>query len=418
MTKATVRESVRVRSAPRIAPETFIGMLPEGAVIDVKRLVNVGSITWAEYDLLAGQTAVGSGFSAAEYLNVGTVVEPPPPPPPPASGLPRVGVNALNRQAEVCAPALQRGCRFFLILNDPGFASKIKTDFPDSIVMVRAFWERRMPGIDEAINKLGGCGDSRLIYTGLNEADECPQDADGIRRRAEFDVALATRIKQISGATYAAGTFSMGTPDFTDARINDVMRQVYAPHYNSGLMSWDHHLYSPTLDHVFQPAELIWFETRWRFLFTHCGFNPASPSRVYCSETGEDEGGVGGFPAHNRTPEQVAAWCREWQRQQAAPLVVDGVSHPSPFVGGAIFQVGNREDWAGYNVERFYDALEGVWRPAAPKGLRAPAARGRKVTAKAARAKKTPAKRTSAKKAVPKKTSRAKRPPAPKMPKG
>jgi hypothetical protein len=267
-------------------------------------------------------------------------------------------VNVLNRHEEVALPLAQRGCRFFMVLNNPGFASRLKNEYPDAIVMARRHWNKQMPSVDAAISGMDGCHDPRLIYTGINEGDECGQGGSGnninvdeIRKRAEFDIALARKIKEISGAKYAAGTFSMGTPEFNSPAICDAIRALYAPHYNSGLIWWDHHLYSPLIDHIYLDNELQWFETRWQFLFTRCGFDPDSASRVICSETGEDEGGVGGFPAHGRNEDQVAGWGRRFIDTQSRPLVVGGAAYPSPFVGGAMFQVGNREDWNGYNVE-------------------------------------------------------------------
>ncbi|HQV70607.1 MAG TPA: hypothetical protein PLJ62_12210 [Thermoflexales bacterium] len=359
MAKATVTTTLRVRNAPRIAPETLIGLLPEGTVLDIDEVITSGEMDWAAYPLKAGDIVVGKGYSAAQYLDINGSVPGQPP-----TGI-QMGINALNRHEEVCYPAAQLGCRFFIILNNPGFASTLKDRYPDATVMVRAYWDRHMPSVESAIAKMDGCRDARLIYTGLNEGDEVGQGTvEQIRQRAEFDLALAGRIRQISGATYAAGTFSMGTPDFTKPQICSAIRALYAPAYNAGQIWWDHHLYSPRLDHIYQDNELQWYETRWQFLFTQCGFDPDSASRVICSETGEDEGGVGGFVAHGRTGDDVATWCRRFMEVQGRPLVVDGVSHPSPFVGGALFQAGNREDWMGYNVERYYDKLALVWNSA------------------------------------------------------
>lgn len=363
MAKATVTTALRVRNAPRIAQETIIGLLPEGTVLDVDEVFSAGDMDWASYPLTAGGVVVGNGYSAARYLDIQGGA------PSPAPSTIRVGVNALNRHEEVCYAAAQKGCRFFMILNNPGFASTLKDRYPDATVMLRMYWDRHMPTVEGAITRMDGCRDARLIYTGLNEGDEVGQGTvEQIRQRAEFDLALAKRIKEISGATYAAGTFSMGTPDFTKPQICSAIRALYAPAYNAGQIWWDHHLYSPRIDHVYQDGELQWYETRWQFLFTQCGFDPDSASRVVCSETGEDEGGLGGFPAHGRYGDDVAAWCRRFIEVQSRPLVVDGVSHPSPFVGGALFQVGNREDWMGYNVERYYDNLASVW-AAAPRRM-------------------------------------------------
>jgi len=333
-------DGVRLRAAPA---GKILGQLPAGTPV---RIIESGR-EWTRVAI--------DGYVASQFLGDAPEPEPIPQPTPGPSqgeGSVRLGVNVLNRHEEVALPLAQRGCRFFMVLNNPGFASRIKNEYPDAVVMVRRHWNRQMPNVDAAIAGMDGCHDPRLIYTGVNEGDEVGQGTvEQIRQRAEFDLALAQKIKEISGATYAAGTFSMGTPDFTKSQICSAVQALYAPAYNSGLIWWDHHLYSPALDHIYQDSELQWFETRWQFLFTHCGFDPDSKSRVVCSETGEDEGGVGGFSGHGRNDDQVAAWGRRFIEVQSRPLVLGGVAYPSPFVGGAIFQVGNREDWAGYNVE-------------------------------------------------------------------
>ena len=352
---------LNVRAWAGVAPNNKIGLLADGDVVVV---IGEDASGWKKIALV--DNAKGSkvnGWVSGVYLKQVTAPAPTPSPQPnpvvqptpspfQREGGVRLGVNVLNRHEEVALPLAQRGCRFFMVLNNPGFASRIKNEYPDATVMVRRHWNRQMPSVEAAIAGMEGCHDPRLIYTGINEGDEVGQGTvEQIRQRAEFDIALARRIKEISGATYAAGTFSMGTPDFTQPQICSAIRALYAEAYNTGLIWWDHHLYSPVIDHIYLDNELQWFETRWQFLFTRCGFDPDSASRVICSETGEDEGGVGGFPAHGRNEDQVAAWGRRFVEVQSRPLVVGGVAHPSPFAGGAICQVGNRADWAGYNVE-------------------------------------------------------------------
>lgn len=308
--------------------------------------------------LVEVQTARGSkvmGWVHGDFLTEAGADPAPAPSPQPVI---RLGVNVLNRHDEVALPLAKLGCRFFMVVDNFGFASRLKDLYPDAMVMVRRFWNRQMPSIDAAIERMDGCRDPRLIYTGLNEGDECGQggigeriDVGEIRKRAEFDIALARRIREISGATYAAGTFSMGTPEFNSRAVCDAVRAWYAPHYNSGLIWWDYHTYSPRIDHIYREDDLVWYETRWRFLFEKCGFDPASVSRVVSGETGEDEGGVGGFEQHGRSGADIGAWGRKFVEAQGKPLVVDGRTYASPFVGAAIYQVGNREDWRGYNVE-------------------------------------------------------------------
>jgi hypothetical protein len=79
-----------------------------------------------------------------------------------------------------------------MVLNNPGFASRLKNEYPDAIVMARRHWNKQMPSVDAAISGMDGCHDPRLIYTGINEGDECGQGGSGnninvdeIRKRAE-----------------------------------------------------------------------------------------------------------------------------------------------------------------------------------------------------------------------------------------
>jgi hypothetical protein len=79
--------------------------------------------------------------------------------------------------------------------------------------------------------------------------------------------------------------------------------------------------------------------------------------RIISSETGVDQGGIGGFPAHNALRDEVVRWCNRYLEVQQRPLVVNGQSYPSPFLAATIFQSGDRGTqrggWAGYNVEGY-----------------------------------------------------------------
>lgn len=278
-----------------------------------------------------------------------------PPTPTPSGAKFRLGVNALSNTREAMIEA-QHGCRHFLIMDSFIGASQIKKAYPDASVMVRRYWTYR-PNVDQAMAGLEGANDPGLIYTGTNEADVMGQGGQGLIDRARFDIAVAERVRA-KGGTYAAGTFSVGTPDFTNPKECDIIRALYAPAYNSGLIAFDMHLYSPNMAHVSKPQEHIWFERRWEFLFTQCGFNPRVRA-IYCSETGVDEGNVGGFKAHGLSQEAFADWCAKYTALQNAPLVVNGVSYPSPILGGAIFQLGGNGDqrWAGYDITDYLPTL-------------------------------------------------------------
>jgi hypothetical protein len=124
------------------------------------------------------------------------------------------------------------------------------------------------------------------------------------------------------------------------------------------------HLYSPTPAHIQDEGEWIWYERRWEFLFTKCGFDPRVRA-IYCSETGLDEGGIGGFPQHASTQDQFRTWCARFIDAQTRPLVVAGQTFPSPALGGAIFQAGDSRTssggWGGYNIEGYVDTIRQFW---------------------------------------------------------
>lgn len=259
----------------------------------------------------------------------------------------RIGVNCLF-DGSAARDAYSRGCRFFLMMNDTDTANWLCQQ-PDVLVMYRQYFDHA-PSVQEAMTYLQAPRLHPLVIrTGINECEFI--DGNNIQSHAAFDIELAQALKsQDSRIRYAAGTYSMGTPDFTNPAICDAIRQYYAPAYNSGLIWWDHHLYSPNMGHVYQTNDVIWYETRWEMLFTKCGFDPTI-AHIVSGETGMDEGGVGGFPAHNATPNDVVKWCNEF-------LEIQG----QQFVGGAIFQLGDTQRWGGYNVASYLPALQSeVW---------------------------------------------------------
>lgn len=399
--KATVTaELLRVRAQPN-TESAVLGMLPEKAELDVVEVSN----GWASVQLRAGNAAVRKveenlpavAYVAAEYLHfIGVPIEDPDPKPPPQptptpppipapspTSTFRLGINALGNTGLAKREA-EQGCKFFLIIDDFLGATQLKQAHPDAVVMARRYFGNTFPSIDQALRGLEGAASPNLVYIGNNEADAIGQDGDALRRRAQFDVEMARRIRQISGATYAAGTFSMGCPDFTNQQTCDIVREIYAPAYNSGLLAMDMHLYSPDMQHIDQPNEWIWFERRWEFLFTKCGFDP-NVRAIYCSETGVDEMGVGGFPAHGATNAQFADWSRKYIELQQRPVVVNGQAYPAPILGGAIFQLGGNNDkrWQGYDITNYLRELRGFYVPAT-RGLSL--AMKRRSTAKPAKA--------------------------------
>ncbi len=381
--KATITaDLLNVRAGPS-RDSAVIGTLRGGSTVEVLSVAD----GWAALAVSAGGAAIMQAaqpvvaYVSVEFLDLGQNNGAPPAQSPvvvpsgstapaaaPSAGAYMLGLNTLTNGG-LARQEAERGCRYFLCMNDFAGASALKRAFPDAIVMARRFFDHGwMPNADQVMNGLEGATDKNLIYIGLNEADQLGQDGDALRRRAQLDLEVARRIRQGSGAIYAAGTFSMGCPDFTNPETCQIIREIYAPAYNAGLIAIDMHLYSPNSQHINQPSEWQWFERRWEFLFTRCGFDPRVRA-IYCSETGLDEGGVGGFKAHGTSHEQFRDWCEKYSALQNAPLILDGVKYPSPVIGGAIFQLGGNADpkWDGYDVMNYLPTLRNFY--AASKGL-------------------------------------------------
>jgi GH25 family lysozyme M1 (1,4-beta-N-acetylmuramidase) len=274
--------------------------------------------------------------------------EPQPVPPQPVTPTPqpiKLGYNCLN--AGMAMAKADAGCRFFM-LQDVSVARQIKRKYPDAVVMVRWYHGQRVTP-DDVVRGLSPSLDDELVFTGLNECDWlCYGTIDQLRERAAFDVAMAQRIKERSPkSVYAAGTFSVGTPDFTSAGICEAMRQLYAQHYNSGLMSIDYHSYTPSLTSGFD----VWYARRWQWLFDKCGFDVNSTSRIYSGETGVDDGKGHGFTGVGATQAQVNDWVIRFKALQSEPIN----GKPSPFVGGAVFCLGENGDrrWLPFKADGY-----------------------------------------------------------------
>ena len=281
-------------------------------------------------------------------LNTPQPAPTPTPAPQPVTPTPqpiKLGYNCLN--AGMAMAKADAGCRFFM-LQDVNVARQIKRKYPDAVVMVRWYHGQRVTP-DDVVRGLSPSLDDELVFTGLNECDWlCYGTIDQLRERAAFDVAMAQRIKERSPkSVYAAGTFSVGTPNYIVPDICEAMRQLYALHYNSGLMSIDYHSYTPSLTSGFD----IWYARRWQWLFDKCGFDVNSTSRIYSGETGVDDGKGNGFTGVGATQAQVNDWVTRFKALQSEPIN----GKPSPFVGGAIFALGENGDkrWLPFKTDGY-----------------------------------------------------------------
>ncbi|HEY3288833.1 MAG TPA: SH3 domain-containing protein [Anaerolineae bacterium] len=357
--KATVRNDygyLRIRSAPGFSA-SIIGAVNGGLTVDVLAVTD----NWATIPLLAGGAPItiegtdtpATGYMYAPMLDFGVN------PPPVTTPNFHIGIHSMQNSRALDETSV--GCKYVMCMNF-SVAESVKLAHPDATVMVRYYWGTTVPTVDQALYVLGGGRNPGLVYTGLNEADALGQDGAGLRQRATFDVGMAQALRQISGATYAAGSFSMGTPDYTSQDTCDIIRQMYAPYYNNGILKMDMHLYSPTLAQIDDDSSLIWYERRWEFLFTKCGFDPTVKG-IYCSETGVDQTGKGGFLGIGASQTQFQHWCQRFIEIQKRPLVVNGISYTSPFMGASIFQLGGNGDprWDPYDINSYLPTLRPLY---------------------------------------------------------
>lgn len=262
-------------------------------------------------------------------------------------------------------PAIQFGAEAVVIMEGYQFCREIKDRHPNVVVMCRRWLQGNFVP-NPTLDLLWGAEDPRLVYLSpLNEADNVDQDEDGIRRRAQFDSAMATMVKQRTGgrynqqtqrweggATYVCSPYSMGTPDFTKQSVIDAVRMNLAPPYNMNLLAYGYHSYSPRPGHIDDPNAWPWFERRADFVFTHCGFNPdPTLAGVYMDETGMDQGGIGGYLAHGLNTGQIESHMTKLSTALRRPLVVNGKKHKSPYKAAAVFAATDSERWAGYRVQ-------------------------------------------------------------------
>jgi hypothetical protein len=351
---------LRVRAAPN-TQSASLGIVLSGQAVEVLNVAN----DWAAIQLQVGGAPIVTednrqpvaGYMFAPMLDFGTA---PVQTQQAAAGM-KLGVHSMSNGRG--ADEADRGCKFVLCMDNFEVAARIKDSHPDAVVMMRKYLGRNFPTVQQAMDGLRGAKDPRFVYTGINEADCCGHDGADLRRRAAFDLEMAQAVKQASGAVYAAGTFAMGCPNFVSEDTCNIIREMYAPAYNSGQIAMDFHLYSPTMAHIDDAGGWIWYERRWEFLFSKCGFDPRVRG-IYCSETGVDEMGAGGFPGHGASDEAFRHYCSRFIAAQEKPLVVDGQTYPSPFIGAAIFQLGGNGDpkWDAYEISRYVPVLREFYR--------------------------------------------------------
>jgi hypothetical protein len=374
--KSTPYSTWKLRKAPSTSSSSETGYwLSAGQEIDVLDVASGDGWQWARVRNTSGGAVVQDGYvrrDAWEWVST-----PPPPPPPPTTRPPLLlGVHFHDSRGHHYAQGfLSAGGMGATIMEGYTFASQLKIGWPKAAIFVRRWWPGNyLPPVD--LNLLWGAEDPKLIYLSpINEADCIGQDMQDIRPRAEYDAAMARLVKERTGgrfnastgrweggAIYVASPYSMGTPDFTRQDVRDQLRQHLAPHYNSNLLAYGYHSYSPDPAHIDRPSEWPWYERRCDFLFQKCGFNPdPSLAGVYMDETGVDTMGRGGYLAWNMDGAAVAAHLRKLCDALRSPLVVNGKSYPSPYRAATVFAATDDvQRWGGYRVQGFLGEIAQV----------------------------------------------------------
>lgn len=369
--------NVRVRATPSVS-STQIGRIGETSIIDVRSTLRSGDYVFGEIVTKIDSDDEMRGWAALEYKGekYANPVGNPPVPPQPSSRPPLLlGVHFHDSRGHKFAQGfLAQGGMGATIMEGYTFASQLKIAYPKASIKVRRWWSGNyIPPVD--LNLLWGAEDPNLVYLSpINEADCVNQDADGVRQRAEFDRDMAKLVKERTGgrfnqstgrweggAIYVASPYSMGTPDFTREDVKRAVRDHLTPLYNSNLVAYGYHSYSPDPQHIDKPDEWIWYERRPDFLFQTCGFNPdPTLAGVYMDETGVDTMGRGGYKSWNMDGSAVKSHLNKLQDALRRPLVVNGVTYPSPYRAGDVFAATEDQRWGGYQVQDFLPEIAEV----------------------------------------------------------
>lgn len=283
----------------------------------------------------------------------------------------RLGVNCVDDFDSRTGAnfAASHGAPVVVLYGDKPAAVELKQRYPNCVAVFRPRTDGVGTNPDALLQRLELAGsDPPLFYLGHNENEMGVGLApEGIRARAAFDVAVARKLRELQPkATYVAGSFAHGEPDFTNPAVSAAIREGYAEAYNKRVLWLDMHNYTRGKlqgDHPPANAEMIapkWFERRWEFLFTACGFDPAV--RAICATETGVEAGKGGFSWAGYSETQFVDWLFEHRRIQLAPLMVNGRAYPSPFRFGALFQFGVSGQWRSYDLRGYLSALADEWR--------------------------------------------------------
>ena len=301
-----------------------------------------------------------------QTVTVAPVVTPPPVVVPPGYVYPKLGVNFINYGKALIdgdngadGAAYVSGCKSFLGIGAPVLLAQAKARHPEIIVINRAMGTSAQLSGGQVASVVGG-GPNGVIYLPYNEYDNFAgaTEVQTLKARCGQEQVFINAMLP-KGAMVSFGAWPMGCPNFNDPEVCAVITTM-APFYNNNPNVYvDMHLYSPDMKHIYRTDnDQVWYERRWEFLFTKCGFDPKAGQKVLSSETGVAISGQGGFASAKANADDFANWCNAWQSLQAKPLIINGASHPSPFLAANIFAytAGTDPSWLGYDVAQYFQA--------------------------------------------------------------
>lgn len=384
----------RVRYQPDTTSFAWCKIMP-GEVVDgeltadrqwVKVRLKIDQVSISGIAMQPSALSEVEGYASAQYMTPATVTSPPEVvvPPQPAGTTPANRLLGLHVIAHhhYAIEAYDKGARMFVWMEGHTGAEEFAAARPDALVLYRKNLGRFHYNAQDLIAAVEGMRSNlpNLLYIGENESDQTGSDGAELEKRLKRDA----EVIRLRPGKYVMGEFSMGTPRLEDAGVQKLFREIIAPLYNAGQAWYGAHFYTPKktwvkvegntwrqwqspqdgvpfcLERNGQPCDPIWYPWRWRFLFTHCGFDPRV-RKILSGETGADEMGRGGFPAQGTSDAEFEAWCRGYLYLQRYPLTIASGpfagTYPSPVVGCTLFQRSDFPDWLGYRISDSWLAI-------------------------------------------------------------
>lgn len=407
MTIYTVVQTVRVRSGPSLTAADLLPQgLPIGTKINVLETKEVGGYKWGRHLVQCVGTefkfSVWSAISRnapkfswmTSQVNVPIVVTPPVVTPPNGMDGPWPAIPASETRAEkarrylgvhdlCCAgasDAADHGCDVVKVFEDATGAIQLAQKYPKKLVIHRKYFVHA-PSPEELVAQHGidpnvpNQNHIRILIEAMNESDSpgFATGPDDIRRQFAYESRMVELIERAAPNSRVLGfNKSHGTPNFLDPEVVKAIKETYAPLYNQGRIWIGLHNYWKAGDKDpkdFKFYDPIWFERRADWLFTHCGFDPKI-RHILPSEAG-GESWQGGMAHVGFSESEYDAWADYYMDVMDRPIVVNGVSYPSPYRGSTQFQYRGAQHnrWVGYEITQYMNTLRRRWAGVNTRGL-------------------------------------------------